>query len=182
MSKSKKKDIVIDNNNGDYLGIITTVNLVVIGLLLIFLGDNIKIILNNIETLNEFQITGLLLFTLGLVSYCFYILKHLEDKEYKLIKILLIISIFTLLSQIIMFLIGSDMINPMQYQWYSLSLGLLSFIIIFVIFALLEYFFVIVILNVFRKTFNYFKQSPERVSVILGFFGTIIVFLIKILN
>ena len=171
-----------DNENTRNLISVLTTNFVVIGLVFIVFGKDIKEFFINMRAFNEFQILGFLFTLLGLILYCVYLISKFNEKEYTFVKVLLLISITTLLFQIVIFSIGDDMNNAMQLQWYVYSLGLLTLINIVIAFALFEYFLISVISIIFRKTFNFFKQSTERISVILGFFGTLIALIIKLLN
>src|SRR5699024_6532602 len=180
--KIDENDKINDNKNTRNLISVLTINFVVIGLVFIVFGKDIKEFFINMRAFNEFQILGFLFTLLGLILYCVYLISKFNEKEYTFVKVLLLISITTILFQIVIFSIWYDMNNAMQRQWYVYSLGLLTLINIVIAFALFEYFLISVIFIIFSKTFNFFKQSTERISVILGFFGTLIALIIKILN
>lgn len=161
---------------------VLAINFVVIGLLFMIWGKPIESYFVNITTFNEFQIVGFFSLVLGLISYCFYLKHKLKTSEDKFVNGFLVFSIISLSLQIVILILGYRTEDPMKSLLYSNTLGILLLINIVVVFALAQYFLVSVFSVIFNKTFKVFEQSTERISVILGFFGTLITLIIKLLN
>lgn len=175
------KENVINNKNMKTLMSVLTINFAVLGLVFLIWGKNIEKKLSKIETLSDLQTLGFFLVIFGLICYCIYLISELKEKE-RVFLLFLIISAITLCLQIIIIIIGFKLKNSMDYKLFYNSLGILSLINIVIVFALLEYLFVSFISKAFSKTFDFFEKPNEKISVILGFFGTIIALIIKILN
>src|SRR5699024_11804679 len=95
--KIDENDKINDNKNTRNLISVLTINFVVIGLVFIVFGKDIKEFFINMRAFNEFQILGFLFTLLGLIFYFFYLIFKFNEKEFTFFKVLFLFIIITLL-------------------------------------------------------------------------------------
>lgn len=178
--KRKKHNTSIESNSiifYKWTKLYSIVGITVGGVLLI-LGEDFLEKLDNFGPLNWIQILGLILILAGLCFYAFFNARVMFEKENIPAFASWMFCMLILVAEISLIIgIRQDVFSK-DGTILPFIIGLITLMTICVIIVSMIRFveFLIIKINTF------FTNSTERLSIILGFFGTIITLIVKIIN
>lgn|SRR5699024_2163492 len=167
-------------NNGyvfDRSTTLLTITSIISGSLLLVFGKDFVHIIKNIEPFNTVQVIGLVILLTGFLFYSVQLSRIMLIKGDIPAFIFWMLSYMALVFEISLIL-GTTLDALPNVKSASFLIGLVTFLNICIIFIVIVHLLEILIL----KINNLFKNPTERLSVILGFFGTLIILITKIIK